>query len=60
MTSYNPSTRDIVTEGTGENTESEKEFIYNTYIELLGNKDTETYIRHNKVIDTVMKFAIKN
>ena len=43
VTSYNPSTRDIVTEGTGENTESEKEFMYNTYIELLGNKDTETY-----------------
>jgi len=43
VTSYNPSMRDIVTEGTGDNTETEKEFIYNTYTELLDGKDTDTY-----------------
>jgi type I restriction enzyme R subunit len=39
VTSYNPMTRDITTEDTGANSESDKEFIYNTYTELL--KDTE-------------------
>jgi type I restriction enzyme R subunit len=50
ITSYNPATRDINTEDTGENTETEKEFIYKIYLELLrdivpiGNKSkTETY-----------------
>ena len=43
VTSYNPSTRDIVTEDTGANTETEKEFIYNTYINLLNGSNTETY-----------------
>lgn len=43
ITSYNPSTRDIVTEDTGANTDTEKEFIYNTYINLLNGKNTETY-----------------
>lgn len=50
ITSYNPLTRDINTEDTGKNTETEKEFIYNIYTELLkdvvatGNKTkTETF-----------------
>jgi len=43
VTSYNPSTRDITTEDTGANTETEKEFIYKIYIDLLGSKKTETY-----------------
>jgi type I restriction enzyme R subunit len=43
ITSYNPSTRDITTEDTGANTETEKEFIYKTYIALLNGKDTEKY-----------------
>ena len=50
ITSYNPATRDINTEDTGENTETEKEFIYKIYTELLkdvvptGSKSkTETY-----------------
>lgn len=43
VTSYNPSTKDIVTEDTGANTETERQFIYNTYIELLNGKNTETY-----------------
>jgi type I restriction enzyme, R subunit len=43
VTSYNPTPKDIVTEGTGENTETEKEFIYNTYIDLLDGKDSDDY-----------------
>lgn len=35
VTSYNPQTRDITTEDTGANTETDKEFIYNTYTALL-------------------------
>jgi type I restriction enzyme R subunit len=50
VTSYNPQTKDITTEDTGAETETDKEFIYNTYIELLkdvvanpGMTKTETY-----------------
>jgi len=39
VTSYNPLTRDITTEDTGANTETDKEYIYNVYTELL--KDVE-------------------
>lgn len=40
VTSYNPQAQDVTKEDTGANTETEKEFIYNTYTELL--KDVET------------------
>ena len=50
VTSYNPLARDITLEDTGANTETDKEFIYNTYTELLkdveaqpGKSKTETY-----------------
>ena len=50
VTSYNPNAQDITREDTGANTETDKEFIYNTYIELLkdvkhapGMEKTETY-----------------
>jgi type I restriction enzyme R subunit len=50
VTSYNPQTRDITLEETGANTETDKQFIYNTYNELLENVEakpnmskTETY-----------------
>ena len=43
ITSYNPSTRDIATEDTGANTETAKEFIYKTYVDLLNGKTTEKY-----------------
>jgi len=43
VTSYNSSTRDITTEDTGANTETEKEFIYKTYKTLLKDKQTEIY-----------------
>jgi type I restriction enzyme R subunit len=50
VTSYNPLTRDVTLEETGANTETEKQFIYKTYTELLkevdakpGQTKTETY-----------------
>ncbi len=50
VTSYNPLAQDITKEDTGENTETEKEFIYSTYTELFkgvdakpGKTKTETY-----------------
>ncbi|KKP32068.1 MAG: restriction endonuclease subunit R [Candidatus Staskawiczbacteria bacterium RIFOXYB2_FULL_32_9] len=50
ITSYNPATRDITTEGTGENTETEKEYVYKIYAGLLsdvvaepGKTKSETY-----------------
>jgi type I restriction enzyme R subunit len=35
VTSYNPQARDVTLEETGANTETDKQFIYNTYNELL-------------------------
>ena len=50
VTSYNPQTRDITLEETGANTETEKQFLFNTYSALLkdvtpkpGKTKTETY-----------------
>jgi type I restriction enzyme R subunit len=50
ITSYNPATKDIATEGTGENTETDKEYVYKIYSELLkdispepGKLKSETY-----------------
>jgi type I restriction enzyme, R subunit len=50
VTSYNPNASDVALEDTGANTETDKEFIYNTYNELLkdiapkpGKTKTETY-----------------
>lgn len=50
VTSYNPQAQDITLEETGANTETEKQFLYNTYAALLknvvakpGKTKTETY-----------------
>jgi type I restriction enzyme R subunit len=50
VTSYNPQAKDITQEETGANTETDKQFIYSTYNELLKDVDakpgmtkTETY-----------------
>ena len=50
VTSYNPQAEDVTLEETGANTETEKQFLYNTYMELLrnvtakpGKTKTETY-----------------
>jgi len=50
VTSYNPQAGDVTLEVTGANTETDKQFIYNTYVDLLkdviaraGKTKTETY-----------------
>ena len=50
VTSYNPHTQDVTREETGANTETDKQFIFNTYTNLLNDVDakpgmtkTETY-----------------
>ncbi len=50
VTSYNPQSQNITTEDTGANTETDKQFIYNLYTEILKNitprpntSKTETY-----------------
>lgn len=59
VTSYNPQARDITLEETGANTETDKQFIYNTYIELLKDvvpkpnmTKTETYEEDAKKLFT--------
>jgi len=46
VTSYNPQAGDVTLEETGANTETDKQFIYNTYVNLLkaaGKPNTEAY-----------------
>jgi len=43
VTSYNPQTSDVTTEDTGAGTDTEKEFMYKLYQNLLGDKTTEQY-----------------
>jgi type I restriction enzyme R subunit len=59
VTSYNPQARDITLEETGANTVTEKQLIYDTYIELLkgveakpGMTKTETYEENAKSLFT--------
>lgn len=60
VTSYNPSARDITTENTGSNTETEKEYIYNTYMEILKSvvpkpKKTKTETYEDNVKEKFLK-----
>lgn len=57
VTSYNPQTRDVTLEETGAHTKTDKQFIYNTYSELLkdiepapGKSKTETYEERAKTL----------
>ena len=59
VTSYNPLAKDVTLEETGANTETDKQFIYNTYTELLKDIDakpgmtkTETYEDSAKTLFT--------
>jgi type I restriction enzyme, R subunit len=59
VTSYNPLAKDVTLEETGANTETDKQFIYNTYTELLKDveakpgmtkTETETYEERAKAL----------
>ncbi len=41
VTSYNPAAKDVTLEETGANTETDRQFIYNTYTELLKGVDAK-------------------
>ncbi len=43
ITSYSPHSSDVTTEDIGADTETEKEFMFNLYQDLLGSKTTEQY-----------------
>ena len=57
VTSYNPQAQDVTKEETGANSETDKQFIYNTYMELLKDVEarpnmtkTETYEEKAKAL----------
>jgi type I restriction enzyme R subunit len=57
VTSYNPQAQDVTLEETGANTETDRQFIYNTYVELLrdvearpGMSKAETYEERAKAL----------
>jgi type I restriction enzyme R subunit len=50
VTSYSPHTGDISNEDTGENTETHRQLIFNTYKELLKGKKTEDYEDDTKAL----------
>ena len=59
VTSYNPQAQDVTKEETGANTETDKQFLYNTYNEILKDVDpkpgmtkTETYEEQAKALFT--------
>ena len=59
VTSYNPQAQDVTKEEIGANTETDKQFLYNTYTELLKNVEpnpgmtkTETYEERVKTLFT--------
>jgi type I restriction enzyme R subunit len=59
VTSYNPQAQDVTKEEVGANTETDKQFLYNTYTELLedvvaesGMTNTETYEERAKTLFT--------
>ncbi len=59
VTSYNPQAQDVTKEEVGANTETDKQFIYNTYTDLLkdieaapGETKTETYEERAKKLFT--------
>ncbi|MFO0698949.1 MAG: HsdR family type I site-specific deoxyribonuclease [Nitrospira sp.] len=59
VTSYNPEAKDVTKEEVGANTETDKQFVYNTYTELLKDIDakpgmtkTETYEEWAKALFT--------
>src|SRR5713101_6140661 len=66
VTSYNPLAKDVTLEETGANTETDRQFIYNTYMELLEDVDakpgmtkTETYEERAKALFTKEPASMK-
>jgi type I restriction enzyme R subunit len=60
VTSYNPQTKDVTLEETGAHTETDKQFIYNTYTELLKNVDTKPNMSKTETYEEWAKELFKN
>ena len=59
VTSYNPQTRDITTEDTGASSETDKEFIYSTYNELLKGIDAKGSTTKTEIYEERAKALFK-
>ena len=59
VTSYNPHAGDITLEDTGANTETDKEFIYSTYTELLADVDTNPGMSKTETYEEQAKSQFK-
>jgi type I restriction enzyme R subunit len=57
VTSYNPQAKDITLEDTGANNETDKQFIYNTYTELLKNVDAKAGMSKTETYEDKVKHA---
>ncbi|MGA9766411.1 MAG: HsdR family type I site-specific deoxyribonuclease [Rhodomicrobium sp.] len=60
VTSYNPLTRDVTTEETGASTETDKQFIFNTYTELLKEVDARPDMTKTETYEERAKDLFKN
>lgn len=60
ITSYNPQTKDITTEDTGANTDTDKRFIYDTYTELLKDIDAKSGMGKTEAYEEKAKGLFKN
>ncbi len=60
ITSYNPQTKDITTEDTGANTDTDKRFIYDTYTELLKDIDPKPGMGKTEAYEEKAKGLFKN
>src|ERR1019366_6706637 len=57
ITSYNPQARDITLEETGANNETDKQFIYNTYMDLLKGVEARPNMTKTEVYEENAKAA---
>jgi len=55
VTSYNPLTKDIATEDIGANTETDKEFIYRLYTEILGDVRAHSGLSKTEIYEDFVK-----
>ena len=55
ITSYNPQAKDITLEETGANTETDKQFIFNTYTELLKGVEAKPNMTKTETYEEVAK-----
>jgi type I restriction enzyme R subunit len=55
VTSYNPNAQDVTKEETGANTETDKQFIYNIYMELLKGIEAKPSMTKTEVYEEAVK-----